>query len=272
MIRNIIIFLSIFATVTVTAQDTGRYFDLMGEADKAIANGQWSEAEEKLLEALRSQPANPSNILLMSNLGMVQYHAGRYDEAIATLNDAHYMAPASVTVLLNRARVLAETGHIEDAYRDYGTIMKLDTTLVEPCFYHAMIALDSGDSATTAADITRMKQIDESHRLTSLAEATMLISTGKYADAIPPLSRVIEKEPAAEYYASRALCRLMTSQLGDAADDIASGIELDPLNGELYLYRAMLNKMRYRPDDARKDADRAIELGIKESVVKSMIF
>ncbi len=64
----------------------------------------------------------------------------------------------------------------------------------------------------------------------------------------------------------------MTSQLGDAAEDIASGLELDPLDGELYLYRALLNKMRYRQDDAEADGRQAIKLGIKENIVKSLIY
>ena len=37
---------------------------------------------------------------------------------------------------------------------------------------------------------------------------------------------------------------------------------MTPDDGELYLYRAALNKMRYRPDDAKADALKAIELGV----------
>ena len=68
------------------------YFDLMGRADKAIKDGKWADAETELRKALRLDPANPSNILLLSNLGMVQFYDGRTDDAISTLSDAHRIA------------------------------------------------------------------------------------------------------------------------------------------------------------------------------------
>lgn len=54
----------------------------------------------------------------------------------------------------------------------------------------------------------------------------------------------------------------MSGSLAEAADDIARGLQIDPAYGELYLYRALLNRLRYRPADARADAQRAISLGI----------
>ncbi len=77
------------------------------------------------------------------------------------------------------------------------------------------------------------------------------------------------KEP--EYYGARAYCYLMTGNLQDAADDIAAALELAPDDGELYLYRAALNKMHFRPDDARKDARKAIELGVDPARAKEFL-
>ena len=54
----------------------------------------------------------------------------------------------------------------------------------------------------------------------------------------------------------------MTDDLPEAASDIAEALSLAPDDGELYLYRAALNKMHYRPDDARREARMAIELGV----------
>lgn len=60
----------------------------------------------------------------------------------------------------------------------------------------------------------------------------------------------------------------MLEQLQEASDDIAKGLELDPDDGELYLLRAVLNKMRYRIDDARADAEKAQQLGIPRERLK----
>ena len=63
----------------------------------------------------------------------------------------------------------------------------------------------------------------------------------------------------------------MTGELQEAAADIASAMELAPLDGELYLYRAALNKMHFRPDDARKDAERAVQLGVDPTRAKEFL-
>ncbi len=259
------------ATHAECQPDSIRYFDLMGEADKAIAGDDWNLAEQKLLEALRLMPANPVNILLLSNLGMIRFHAGKTDEAIATLTDAHTMAPASVTILQNRARIYAEIGRDKDAINDYASIIALDSTLVEPLFYHAMLSINAGDLLSADTDVTRLKTISSNDRLTYLADATLALHTGLYAQAISPLSHLIDTDPTAGYYASRSLCRLMLGQLQEASDDIARGLEIDPVDSELYIYRALLNKMRYRPEDAKSDARRAIELGADATRVNTLI-
>lgn len=259
----------------IHADETGNkaieYYSLMGDADKAIADGKWTEAENCLRQALRLDPANPSNVLLLSNLGMIQFYDGRDDEAIATLTDAHRIAPASVTVLMNRARVYTATGHTVLAEKDYSRVIALDSTLTEPRFYRAMILLDSGNIDAARADIDTLAAIDPTGRLTNVAQATFLIANADYKNAIPHLSIAIKAHPDASYYGSRALCYLYENDPAAAADDIARGLELDPTDGELYLYRALLNKMRYRPDDAKDDAEKAIRYGVNPLTVKKLL-
>ncbi len=256
-----ILSLLIILLTATAAVDPERYFALMGEADEAIAQEEWTEAENKLLEAMRLEPANPLNVLLLSNLGMVRFYSGRDSLALATLNDAHNMVPTSVTVLKNRAKVLAATGHEREAYDDYTTILELDSAAVEPRMRHGMIAMRLGDLTTAEADFNElMRQAPES-REANLGMASWLTANGRHKEAIPHFTQLIKLEPSADYYASRAACYLMEEDLMAASDDIAAGLQLDPADGELYLYRAVLNKMRFRPDDAKADARRAIELG-----------
>ena len=42
------------------------YIELMGKADIAIADKNWDEAEQYLLQALSSNPDNPLNVLILS--------------------------------------------------------------------------------------------------------------------------------------------------------------------------------------------------------------
>lgn len=250
---------------------TADYYILIEKADKASKEGKWSEAEEHLRTALRSEPDNPTNVLLISNLGMIQFYDGRNDEALATLNEALNIAPNSVTILMNRARVLTSLGRELTAEEDYTRALKLDSTLIEPRFYRAMIRLNRGDTQRAVSDIDTLAQKYPDDRLTNVAQATVLLQNGQWEEAIPHLNKAIKIQPDAAYYASRALCKMMTNDISGAADDIALGIELDPTDGELYLYRAMLNKLRYRPDDARADGEKAIKFGIDSRRVKALI-
>lgn len=267
---SIILIITIFGCTRIFSQSVA-YYNLVDKADKAANEGKWADAEEALRSALRLEPSNPTNILLLSNLGMIQFYDGRPEEALATLNDAHRIAPNSVTILLNRGRILTALNHDLKAQADYSEALRLDSTLVEPRFYRAMIALNRGDRAHAIADIDTLASRAPEDRLTNVAQATLFIQDGHWKEALPHLNKAIRLQPDASYYASRALCRMMTDDPAGAADDIALGLELDPTDGELYLYRAMLNKLRYRPDDARSDADKAIMFGIDPARVKAII-
>lgn len=267
------IFLSSLLLCVLTAmasEPTAGYLGLMDKADKAISESKWQEAIEALDAAMKLEPDNPLNVLLLSNTGMIHHYAGNDSIAIETLSKAHRMAPKSVTVLKNRASVLTSAGHINDAIADYAALIEMDTTLVEPLFYHAMLNLDKGNIATTESDVELMKKRHPTHASTSLAEATLCVVKGRFAEAIPLLTAVIKEKATAADLATRSICYLMTDKLPEAADDISAGLKLDPTEGELYLYRALLNKMRYRPDDAKADAEKARMFGVSAARIKAL--
>lgn len=247
------------------------YLELVGLSDKAIADMKWAEAIDLIDRAIKLDPANPSNVLLLSNKGMLHHYDGNDSLAIETLTIAHHIAPASVTVLQNRAKVFTSAGMIHEALADYGEVIRADTTLVEPLFYHCMLSFQStGTPDGAQADLQLMKKRFPDHPSTTLAEASLLTFSGRYTEAIPLLSKLIEAKPTATDLAARAVCYLATGQLPEASEDIARGLELDPTDGELYLYRALLNKMRFRPDDAKADADKARRYGVSHARIKAL--
>ncbi len=272
-----IIFLFLLTALPLTLRadepikNSAKYFSLIEDADKAIAEGNWLLAQESLQQAMDLEPGNPSNVLLLSNLGMIQFYDGRTDEAIATLTSAHNIAPKSVTVLMNRARIYTYANKPLLAETDYSTVISLDSALTEPRFYRALLSLNAGKIEAAKADIDTLIAKAPADRLTNVAQATLLMSQGEFKAAIPHLSKAIEIQPDAAYYSNRAFCYLQLEDLSSASEDIASGLKLDPTDAELYLHRALLNKMRYRPDDAKADAETAIKFGANPEVVKKLI-
>ena len=91
------------------------YYQWVERADSCIKAKDWAGAEQALLSALRAEPANGQNSLLMSNLGTVQRYAGKYDEALRSYSNGLLMTPNSVTLLRNRAALFSEIDSIDRA-------------------------------------------------------------------------------------------------------------------------------------------------------------
>ncbi len=265
--RNIICFLVVIicALPRLSAEEVAvagneDYFEFMGKADIAIAEGDWESAERYLLDAIMSDPTNPTRVMILSNLGLVQFNLGRDSLAINSLNEAHKMAPRSVKVLANRAEVLMAMGDDRAAYADYDTILSIDSLNVEARYIHSLLGLRLGELDSSLADTRMLESIDADSYETHLAYGSYYTAVENWTLAVPHYTALIEKEPSAYLYCARAVCYLMLDRLNEASVDISSGLELDPENSELYFYRAHLNKRRFQTDDARADMKRSIEL------------
>lgn len=257
----IIFFAVAFHSTRCNAQ-SDRYMQLINEADSAIAECRWLDADSLMLDAMRLDPGNPTNVLLMSNMGIVRLNAGQDSLALEILNQAHRIAPVSVTVLSNRARVLQSMGRNAEAFYDYTRILELDSMVVEPRFMRAMMALSGGDLTTAERDCDVLQRHYPGHRQTMEALASLYTATNRPLDAIVQYTKLINKSKDVEYYRGRAACYLMTDQLDEASTDIAEWLSITPDDAEAYIYRAYLNKRRYRNADAEADVQQARKLGI----------
>lgn len=259
------------SSAQTAADELGPYMQLVSRADSLCAIAAWPEAALTLQHAIASEPSNPGNIQLLSNLGMIHHYMGEDSVAIATLTRAVDMAPASVTIRANRAKVYASAGYEQEAFDDYARIMLMDSTYVPARFSHALLAMRHRMFQVAQEDIEYMESHFSGALETLIARASFLSALGRYAEAIPFYDEILRTVKAPEYYGARAYCRLMTGELLEASSDIADALALAPDDGELYLYRAALNKMRFRPDDAAADARRAVELGVDPERAREFI-
>lgn len=262
--RTLLLTLGALLMMSFTAKGpqagSAEYFDLMGAADTAIADGNWTRAEECLLKAIGLQPDNPSNVLILSNLGIVQYNLGRDSLAIATLNNAHAKAPRSVAVLNNRAGVFLAMGRDSLANADYATIASLDSSAIEARYLNAILSMRLGELSTAQRRCDELLLIAPEVDETLIANASLLSATEKWQDALSYYNKIITRDSSPHFLAARAVCYLMLGRLNEASADINTGLQADPNNKELYIYRAHLNKMRFQHDDALRDLRRALNL------------
>ena len=245
------------------------YIDLVGKADSAIAQSNWIEAENALQKAMKGQPANPANVLLLSNLAMVQFQQGKDSLALNTINDAHIIAPKSITVLNNKARILKSMGLIDEAYHTYEQILSIDSTLIEPRYMHGIIALANKYLTTAFSDFSTLEKTAPTEELTLDGMALYYFHTQNFTKAIPYFNKLIEINPSIDNYTNKILCHLFCEDLPDASSAINDAIKLYPLVGDFYLHRAFLNHLYYRHDDSNTDIKKAIELGVPNEKAKA---
>ena len=237
------------------------YFILMGQADQAIKDENYTEAEHRLVEAMAIEPENPSNVLLLSNLGMVYSYMDRDSLALCAYDEALRRAPEMTTVLQNRARLHLKMGNDLDAYSDFGAVVSRDSLNAEARYYRGMIALYGGKLEQATADFDVLSSIAPDSYNTWSALAALYSLTERSIRAIPYYIKLIEADPSPEYYSALAGCYLAEGRLSEASSIIADALRLYSHDPELYYYRAWLNRDRYLLDDARSDAELAVRYG-----------
>ena len=121
--------------LSVSAQTYNEWID---KSFECIESEDWTGAEKALIGALRVQPANPQNALLLSNLGTIQRKMGKNDEALKSYTNALMITPRSVTLLMNRAALFSEMEKFDDALKDYNQVLMLDDKEEDALYWRKM--------------------------------------------------------------------------------------------------------------------------------------
>ena len=246
------------------------YFLLIDQSEQALDSGDYAGAGLRLVEAMAVEPNNPLNVALMSNLGMLYFYNEQDSLALVTLNEVCRRSPRLIAGRENRARVLLSMGRDADAYDDYAAIISIDSINTEARFYHGMIALYAGRQDTAEVDFKVLERVTPEATDTYLALGTLYSMTGRDREALYYLRKLVERRPVAEYYAVLAGALIATDNLGEASETLEKALERYPEDGELYYYRAMLNRRRYMNDEAHQDASKALKLGVQRKKVEAL--
>lgn len=256
---------------TIPIDTSTKYFALVDSAQQCINDKQWKQAENYLLEAIRSEPDNPSNTLLLSNIATIQRQQGRYKEAIRNYTMAINITPNAVTLLHNRAAVYILIDSIALAQADYERIMLIDKSDIESRYTHGMLALNMGDPKTAEKDFEDILRINPNSAMAKQGQGYIHKHAGEFEKAVQCFSEVIKVKPTATLLANRADCYLATKRFNEASLDIANALDLDPDDPYIYVLRAKLNKLRYNREDMERDIKLAIAHGLDKDEAKALI-
>lgn len=274
--RRLIILFSLICGIAAAAQtpvdslEAQPYYILVGEAEEALADDRLDDAAARLREAMQVDPDNPGNVLLLSNLGVIYWRCDEDSLALDVLNEANRRAPSMVTVLLNRGRLLLDMGHNREAFEDFNEVVALDSVNCPARYYRGTMSLYGGRLDMAEKDFDVLKRLKPKALDTAVALSALYSLSGRDREAIPYFERLVEEDPAPEYFAGLAGCLLALQNYSRAAEVIEGGLKRYSHDPELYYYRAWLNRDRYRLDDARADAAKAVEYGASKAKVDAL--
>lgn len=246
------------------------YFLLIDQSEQALDSGDYAAAGLRLVEAMAVEPDNPLNVALMSNLGMLYFYNEQDSLALVTLNEVCRRSPRLIAGRENRARVLLAMGRDADAYEDYAAVIAIDSINSTARFYHGMIALYAGRLDTAICDFKVLERVVPESSDAYLAMGTLYSMTGNDKEAVSYLRKLVDRTPAPEYYAMLAGSLIATESLNEASETLEKALKQFPNDGELYYYRAKLNRCRYMNDEAHQDAAKALKLGVQRKKVEAL--
>ena len=230
-----------------------------------IDNGRLDKAEQALLQALRTEPANPGNVLLLSNLGTIQRNMGKLTEALRSYNNALVMSPKSLTLLYNRAALWAEMDSLQQAREDYSHILFIDDKNEEALYRR-------GHTASARRDFEQLLSINDKSANARIGLAALMKCREFYVQAIDLYTQVLRANPnLSSLYLNRAEAYYYNRQYSRAAEDIEMARQLSPDDPLVYVMRGKLKLARFEKAEAKKDFEKAVSLGFKAEDIEPLL-
>lgn len=257
-------------TVLPVSASSPEYIALADSADNLIGRQKWVEAEKCIITALKLEPGNFSNALLFSNLGVVQTHQGKMDEALESFRLGLSVSPRSSVIRSNRARTLMHMGKYDEALEDLNATLAIDSIQEWPLQMRGLLLLNS-DLQGAKRDLLNLARHYPRNStalagLASIAEREGDSQTAlKYYDE----ALLLEEDPDIRF--SRILLKINLEKYSEASSEIREALSRYPENGDFYLLRGYLHKLNYRYDESLADRKTAISKGADKKLVDQFL-
>lgn len=247
------------------------YLELMETADNYIKKERWMDAESTLISALKLEPANKTNALLFSNLGVVRTEQGKYKDAIQAFDLGLSLTPDSKTLHNNRARTLMLLNDYENALSDLDESLRLDSIQEWPLQMRGLLRIGRNDLEGAKRDLNLLVRYNHNndHAFSGLAKIAEM--EGKDNDALRYYDEAITINDDPDTRSARILLKIRTNKYSEAAKDIRESIDRYPQDPVFYVWRGYLHRLNYRNEEALADKKIAINKGADPQFVEQFI-
>lgn len=246
------------------------YLALADSVDNYIKKERWTDAEQSILKALRMEPGNFTNSLLLSNLGVVQTQQGRYEEALESFRLGLSIAPKSSVLYNNRARTYLHMGQYDDALEDLNKSLDIDSIQEWPLRMRGFILINK-DPEGAKRDFHKLGNYFPKNPAAMSGLAAIAEKEGHFEEALKYYNEALILEEDPEIRFSRILLKINMDKYSEASADIKEAISRYPDYGEFYLLRGYLKKLNFRYDEANVDKKIALDKGADKQLVEQLL-
>lgn len=269
MKRALPLLLIIILCIKLPAQNYDQWID---KSFAALDSSNYELAEKALIEAMKLEPANPRNVLLLSNLGTIQRHLGKLQEAVESYTIALAQKPQSKILLHNRAALFGELGKPNDAITDYTSILMIDPNDQEALYYRGLLYLQTIYYDKAEADFKKIMELNPESYKGRKGFATLEKLRGNNIEAEKIYNYLISKVPNdRDLYIARAELYFLTNRNARALNDINKVIYELKDDPYCYYLRAKIKLKLYERNSAIKDIIKAKEAGYPVGELEELI-
>lgn len=244
-----------------------RYIELVDSADYYINREMWEEAEKTIISALRQEPANFSNHLLFSNLGVVRTNLGKDSEALEAFGLGLSLAPNSTVLLNNRSRTYITIGKNKEALEDLNKSLSLDSIQEWPLQMRGLMLLGEGKNEDAKENFLFLHKHFPKNEISYLGLGEISESEGKDDIALNYYKEGLNINENEELYSAYILLKIKQENYSEASEKIRECISKFPQNPIFYVLRGYLHKLNYRYEEAEADKKIAISKGASEELI-----
>ena len=248
------------------------YDELIAKSFDFIDADSLPQAEDALREALRIEPGNPSNGMLLLNLGTIQRRQGKLKEAEDSYTIGLAFLPKNLTLLNNRAQLFAEMEKYPEAIEDYTEVIYQEPENENAYYERALCKLMNQDTLGARLDLEQIDRFNPNSAKSRLGMAYVYKAQEMWREASELYDALIERNPRnASLLRERAEVFYFSNRMGAALDDVNKSIDFDPRDPYSYLLRAQIRYAKGDKEFARRDLNQALELGLNKDEVKDLI-
>lgn len=240
-------------------------FDALDEDNNQLA-------EQCLKNAMRLEPANPQNGLLFVNLGTIQRRLGKLQDAEVSYTCAISLLDENTVAYSTRASLYAEIEQYQKAIDDYSVVISRNPEDEDALYERALCRLMNSDTIGARLDLETIDKFNPKSAKSRLGMAMVYKAMGENAMAVELYDALIKANPKSwSLLRDRAEVYFFSKRLGAAMLDIDKSIQMNGRDPLSYFLRAKIRWAKGDREYARRDLNRAIELGLPQSAAADLI-